>query len=59
VCAWGFHFQTDSPGPLAELDGGTVRLVATSLTDPGDGARRVDAGDGPLWIVESEPQANP
>jgi hypothetical protein len=29
--------------------------VRTSLTDPGDGARRVEAGDGPLWIVESEP----
>jgi methionyl-tRNA formyltransferase len=55
VCAWSFNFEPDTPGPLAELDGETVRLVATSLADPGDGARRVETGDGPLWIVESEP----
>jgi methionyl-tRNA formyltransferase len=53
VCAWSFNFELGSPGPLAELDGETVRLVTTSLTDPGDGARRVETGDGPLWIVES------
>ena len=42
-------------GPIAELDGQNVRLVRTSLTDPGGDARRVETGDGPLWIVEAVP----
>jgi methionyl-tRNA formyltransferase len=56
VRAWAFTFDL-SPvtGPIAELDGQRVRLVRTSLTDPGGDARRVEAGDGPLWVVESEP----
>jgi methionyl-tRNA formyltransferase len=56
VRAWAFTFDL-SPviGPIAELDGKQVRLVRTSLTDPGGGARRVDTGDGPLWIVEAVP----
>jgi methionyl-tRNA formyltransferase len=56
VRAWAFTFGL-SPvvGPIAELDGTRVRLLRTSLTDPGNGARRVEAGDGPLWIVESAP----
>lgn len=40
--------------PVAELDGEPVRLVRTSLVER-DGARRVECGDGPLWIVASEP----
>lgn len=40
--------------PVAELDGVRVRLARTSLRDPGGDARRVECGDGPLWIVESE-----
>jgi methionyl-tRNA formyltransferase len=39
-------------GPLAELDGRLVRLVRTRL-EPGEG-RRVQCGDGALWVVESE-----
>jgi methionyl-tRNA formyltransferase len=54
VCAWQFHFTQEPPGPLAELDGETVRLVRTSLSDPGDGAQRVEAGDGPIWVLETE-----
>ena len=42
-------------GPIAELDGDRVKLRRTSLTDPGGGARRVECGDGPLWVVEVEP----
>jgi hypothetical protein len=45
------------PGPIAKLDGERVKLVRTSLTDPGDGARSVDCGDGRLWIVGYEPAA--
>ena len=41
--------------PVAEFDGERVRLVRTSLSDPGGDARRVECGDGPLWIVASEP----
>ena len=56
VRAWAFTFEL-SPvvGPIAELDGHRVRLVRTSLTDPGGDARRVESGDGPLWIVETAP----
>jgi methionyl-tRNA formyltransferase len=42
-------------GPIAVLDGKRVKLRRTSLTDPGEGARRVECGDGPLWVVETEP----
>jgi methionyl-tRNA formyltransferase len=56
VRAWQLTFNMSGiVAPVADLDGERVRLVRTSLTDPGDGARRVEAGDGPLWIVESEP----
>jgi methionyl-tRNA formyltransferase len=56
VRAWHLTFgQSKVPGPIAELDGERVKLLRTSLTDPGDGARTVECGDGPLWIVESEP----
>lgn len=58
VRAWAFTFGL-SPvvGPVATLDGQRLRLLRTSLTDPGGDARRVECGDGPLWIVASEPLA--
>jgi hypothetical protein len=40
---------------VAELDGEKVVVLQTRLTDPGGGARRVECGDGPIWIVASEP----
>ena len=53
--AWSLTFgMSELVAPVAELDGERIRLVRTSLRDAGDGARRVDCGDGPLWIVESE-----
>ena len=42
-------------GPIADLDGARVKLRRTSLTDPGGAARRVECGDGPLWVEEVEP----
>jgi methionyl-tRNA formyltransferase len=55
VRAWHLTFgMSGLIAPVAELDGRRVRLVRTSLTDPGDGVRQVETGDGPLWIVESE-----
>jgi methionyl-tRNA formyltransferase len=55
VRAWAFASPSALSGPIAEIDGRRVRLVRTSLSDPGDGARRVEAGDAPIWIVEFEP----
>lgn len=41
-------------GPLAMLDGSRIRLLRTQLN--GDrGGQRTDTGDGPLWIIDSEP----
>ena len=55
VRAWHLTFgMSGLVAPVAELDGGRVRLLRTSLSDPGDGARQVETGDGPLWIIESE-----
>ena len=38
-----------------ELDGERVKLLRTSLVDPGGDAREVECGDGNIWITESEP----
>ena len=60
VRAWWLTFNLSGVvAPRAVLgEGERVRLVRTSLTDPGDGTgRRVECGDGPLWILESEPLA--
>ena len=40
-------------GVLLELDGAPARVLATSLTEV-EGARRVECGDGPLWVVATE-----
>ena len=56
VRAWNLTFgMSGVQGPLTELDGEPVRLVRTSLVDPRDGARRVQCGDGPIWVVAHEP----
>ena len=56
VRAWRHMFSIgEVVGPLALLDGERVKILRTSLTDPGDGARPVGCSDGLLWIVESEP----
>ncbi len=56
VRAWHLTFGlSDVQGPIAELDGERLKLLRTSLTDPANGARAVETGDGNLWIVESEP----
>jgi methionyl-tRNA formyltransferase len=56
VRAWHLTFGlAEVAGPIAELDGEQVKLLRTKLTDPGDGARAVETGDGTLWILEWEP----
>ena len=58
VRAWHLSFGlSEVPGPIAELDGERVKLLRTSLTDPGNAVRAVETGDGNLWIVEAEPVA--
>ena len=54
VWAWRFAFTLAGPqGALLELDGIPVRVLATSLTEV-EGARRIECGDAPLWLVETE-----
>jgi methionyl-tRNA formyltransferase len=54
VWAWRYAFSPGGTrGALIELDGTPVRALATSLTEV-NGARRLDCGDGPLWVVETE-----
>jgi methionyl-tRNA formyltransferase len=40
-------------GALLEVDGKPVRVLATSLTEVA-GARRLECGDAPIWLVETE-----
>jgi len=54
VWAWRYAFSPGGTrGALLELDGAPVRVLATSLTEV-DGARRLQCGDEPLWVVETE-----
>ena len=59
VWAWRFTIPAGAlHGALAELDGETVRVLASSLTEV-DGARRVECADAPLWLVKTEPAPPP
>jgi methionyl-tRNA formyltransferase len=54
--AWAWRYAMSlggTRGALLELDGTPVRVLATSLKEV-EGARQVDCGDAPLWIVETE-----
>jgi methionyl-tRNA formyltransferase len=56
VRAWHLSFDGGPvKGPIAEVHGKRVKVNRTSLSDPGDGSQAVDAGDGKIWILESEP----
>jgi len=55
VRAWAINAGNVHAGPTADLDGKRVLVRRTSLTDPGGDAIRVDAGDGPIWVVAWEP----
>jgi methionyl-tRNA formyltransferase len=55
VWAWRYTIPRGSRhGALLELDGETVRVLASSLREVDD-ARRVECADGPLWLVRTEP----
>jgi methionyl-tRNA formyltransferase len=53
--AWRYGMRVDGglKGAVLEMDGTPVRVLATALTEV-DGAKRVECGDAPLWIVETE-----
>jgi len=54
VWAWHFTIPTGTErGALLGREDGWERVLETSL-EPVDGARRVECGDGPLWIVETK-----
>ena len=54
--AWSWLYAmapSATRGALLELDGAPVRVLATSPTEV-EGARRIECGDGPLWVVSTE-----
>jgi methionyl-tRNA formyltransferase len=61
VRAWAFATGTEvEVGPIATIDGRPVRITRTSLVEPAgsdgdDAAIRMNAGDGPIWVVAWEP----
>jgi methionyl-tRNA formyltransferase len=56
VASWRFMFmQEGERGPLAMLDGERVRILRTSLADPGTGGPALSCVDGPLWVLKLEP----
>jgi methionyl-tRNA formyltransferase len=59
VWAWRFTIPAGKlHGALADLDGETVRVLASSLNEV-EGARRVECADAPLWLVKTEPAQPP
>jgi len=56
VRAWHLTFGLSGlRAPVVGIDGEDVVVLQTRLTDPGEGARRVECGDGPIWVVATEP----
>jgi len=54
VRVWRTHSPAEAPrGAIAVIDGERVRILRTRLT-PGEG-REVRCGDGPIWVIETEP----
>jgi methionyl-tRNA formyltransferase len=57
VWAWRYTIPVGTRhGALLDLDGETVRVLASSLAEV-EGARRVDCADAPLWVVKTQPVA--
>lgn len=54
VRAWSFaSFVSEAEMPVGEVEGELRKILRTSL-EQADGTR-VEVGDGPIWITESEP----
>jgi len=59
--AWAWRYTIamgTEKGLLVDVDGETVRVLESSL-DESEGAIRVDCADAPLWLVRTEPPAEP
>lgn len=55
VASWRFAFKgAGEQGPLTTIGGARVRILRSSLVDPGDGSAAIECADGPLWVVETE-----
>ncbi len=55
VWAWRYTVGLGGvQGALATIDGEPVRVLVSSLAEV-EGARRIECGDGPLWLVQTEP----
>lgn len=56
VRAWHLTFGLSGlRAPVAEIGGEEVVVLQTRLVDPGGEARRVECGDGAIWVIASEP----
>ncbi len=56
VRAWHLTFGLSGVrAPRALIARNEVVVLQTQLTDPGGEAVRVECGDGPIWVVASEP----
>lgn len=56
VRAWHLTFgMSGLRAPIGELAGQEVVVLETRLAEPGSYSTRVECGDGPLWVVATEP----
>jgi methionyl-tRNA formyltransferase len=54
VRAWSFAgFVSEAEMPVGEVEGEQRKIIRTSL-EPAEGTR-IETGDGPIWVTESEP----
>ena len=55
IWAWRYTIARGKlHGALAEVEGETVRVLASSLAEVEDGVR-IECADGPIWLVKTEP----
>jgi methionyl-tRNA formyltransferase len=55
VWAWRYTVAVDGMrGAIVDVGGETIRVLASSLEEV-EGAARLECGDGPLWLVRTEP----
>ncbi len=56
VRAWPFAVGSGPvDGPFGEIGGRRVKVLRTTLCEPSGESTRVECGDGPLWVLETEP----
>jgi methionyl-tRNA formyltransferase len=56
VRAWRFAIGSGPvDGPFGEIAGRRVKVLRTTLSKPSSENTPVECGDGPLWVLETEP----